>query len=175
MKRSSIILVLVASLFASCSYEKRLNKWCKRCPSSDSITEIKKDSIVYKDTTVYITQPGDTIRLSSPCDSSGKLKVFEIKKKKNGLVTTLKSDGKVITADCRADSLIKVIEQIRADHFASINSSKVHAIKLPCDNERTAFDRFTFWWFWITFCIIVIYWYLKRGRFLISCVLKGFR
>ena len=64
-----ILLVILSSLFASCATQKRcLNKFP---PSVDTVTIVeKRDSIVYKDTTIYVKLPVeiriDSIEIPSP-------------------------------------------------------------------------------------------------------------
>lgn len=48
------------------------------------------------------------------------------------------------------------IQKIRADYYRAIDSRRETTVKLPCVNERTKFDGFTYWWFWITLAAIVL-------------------
>lgn len=150
-------LMVVAIFNTSCVSEKKRAEICRTCPQKDSVSVIRKDSIVYRDSIVFFTLAGDTVKIASPCDSSGKLKAFVQIKKKNGLVTTLKSDGKTLEASCAADSLMAVIEKVRADHYAYINSSHSSTIKLPCENERTSFDGFCRWvTYFVLICVAIL-------------------
>lgn len=142
------ILIIIPVLFNSCISEKKRAEICASCKGKDSTVFLWHDSIVYKDTTLYVKQAGDTISIPVPCPD---IKPFEKKKNKGGLITTLKSDGKTITADCAADSLQVEIERIRADHYSFVSKYKRELIEALCKREhRTRFDGLTYWWFWIT-------------------------
>jgi hypothetical protein len=75
-----IYISIIAILFASCSYNKRLNKWCKRCPSVEShdSTIVRTDTITYHDsifTLQLIPLPLDTITLQADCPPSGVINI----------------------------------------------------------------------------------------------------
>jgi hypothetical protein len=59
------LILLSIIFFTACSSEKRMARRCALCPT---MTIIKDSiSIEYRDTTVYVTQKGDTIVMESPC------------------------------------------------------------------------------------------------------------
>lgn len=150
------VLVLIVAL-SSCSYDKRLAKWCGRCTVKDSI--VYKEIIKKKDTTLYITTPGPIQYLENPCahlcDSFGNLKPFEIKKKTNGIVGTIKSVGNSIAFNCDADSLRAVIRGLEEK---TIVKSEAITRFADCNKEhRTSFDGFTRWWFYITAGLLLLF------------------
>lgn len=150
-----LIALLFIGILGSCSYEKRLKKWCSRCPQKDSVSVVKKDSIIYRDSAVFFTLAGDTINIPTPCPE---VKPFEIKKNKGGLVTTIKSDGKTITANCEADSLRLEIKRIKEIHFHSVSQFKSKVIQEYCKREhRTGWNKFCTWWTVITWIFITLY------------------
>lgn len=165
----AILPILALLLVSSCVTEKKRAKICATCPTKDSVSVVRKDSIIYRDTVLFITLAGDTVKVPSPCDSLGKLKIFEVKEKKNGLVTTIKSDGKTLTATCAADSLMKVVEKIRADYYASIHSGETSHIKLECERDhRNWLDKAGRWALLIDLLALVamgayLYFRLRKG------------
>ena len=90
------LLIILSLVVLSCNSEKRLYKKCVKyasyCVKSDSVTTIEHD-IVYRDTTIFLTQKADTVILDNPCallcDSLGNLKAFSRTKNDNGIVTTI--------------------------------------------------------------------------------------
>lgn len=89
---------------------------------------------------------GDTVTI--PCPESNP---FDIVKKHNGIKTEVKSNGKKVECICSDDSLKLVIEKIRADHFAEIDSSKEETRYLECDKKHVnGWLRFCNWFTIIT-------------------------
>jgi len=80
MKKTYTYCLILSLLFASCSYQKRLNKWCKKCPSVEihDTTVIKHDSIVRHDS-IFAVQlpalPADTIKVKADCPPSGEIDI----------------------------------------------------------------------------------------------------
>lgn len=99
MKYSFIILLIILS---SCSLEKRLAKYCPICPNEiETVVE-------YRDTTITVELPGDTITMvdSLYCDSLGNvysIKIYEQEKENMRLRSKLK-DNKY-TVICETDTL----------------------------------------------------------------------
>lgn len=148
------LLAILLGLF-SCVTEKQRAKICATCQHADSLVITKHDTIVYRDTTLFLSFTGDTITIPSPCDST-KLRTFDVIKKRNGIVSELKSNGKVIECLCKDDSLLLVIKGIRADHFAEIDSTKSETRLLNCDKEHhTGWDTFCNWFTIITLSICI--------------------
>jgi hypothetical protein len=111
MKLLFVIGLLLLTL-ASCVTQKR-------CFEKFPPQVITKDSVVFKDTTIYVKQkiviPGDTVTLtdSIPCPD---VKYHKVVKSPSGK-TTAKVDidkGK-LTVDCQTDSLTKVIDSLRIE------------------------------------------------------------
>lgn len=155
-------LFLIASFIflclASCVTQKQRARICNTC----SVVSNSKDSII--ETVVHDTIKlppiyGPVQYLENPCkklcDSLGNLIPFVIKEKKNGITGTIKSVGNSIAFDCAADSLQAYIEYIKKESYHKKEEN--HVKYIPCENERTRFDGFTFWWFWITGIILFLY------------------
>lgn len=159
-----VILVLLTVAVSSCVLTQKQQKrfLSKHCVGKDSI--VVKDTTIYKDTTLYITVAGPVQYLENPCkllcDSLGNLKKFEVKEKKNGIVSTIKSVGNSIVFDCEADSLKAIIKT--PEHRRSTYNKSVKIVPQYCEREhRTKFDGFTYWYFLITAGLIVLYIALK--------------
>ena len=117
----------------------------KYCVNKDSISE--HTTVLYKDTTLYISSPKDSIIINNPCDS-----VIHIYKKENGLKMAVnKSKGK-ITFTCEADSLkavIKTLQTTKAKFQLKTIEKKV--------NELTRWQSFLIVSAYIFFIILIIY------------------
>jgi hypothetical protein len=165
-------LLLVLTIFSSCVLTKKQknNFLAKYCERKDSVVYIKRDSIVLKDTTVYIPTIVNTpIYLENPCkelcDSLGNLKPFSKTETKNGLKSTVKSVGNVLVVECETDSLKAKIQYLE-HHIIDIEKSHTeNTVQKPCELEhRTKFDGFTWWWFWITAGILALFILIKFGK-----------
>lgn len=159
MKKFLVTILISLSLFSCISEKKRL-KICRTCAVKDSISYVEKEKIVLKDTTIFTTIAGPTQWLENPCknlcDSLGNLIPFKKEKKSNGLKSTIKSVGNSIEVDCDADSLKNVIGYYEKQ-LEKVKTQQTTVVS-RCELEhRNKFDGFTFWWFWITAIIIVIY------------------
>ena len=117
----------------------------KYCLSKDSISE--HTEIVYKDTTLYISSPKDSIIVNNPCDT-----VFHIVKKQNGLKMAVNSSKGKLTFTCEADSLkavIKTLQTTKAKFQLRTIEKKV--------NELTKWQSFLIVSAYIFFTILLIY------------------
>lgn len=166
-----IILALICLSLFSCITEKKKQRICRECAGKDSVSVVYKETIVKKDTTIFVTIAGPTQWLENPCknlcDSLGNLKPFEVKKKKNGLVSTIKSEGNSIVAECDADSLKARVQWLEKQIEVSKFEKKV--VQEDCKKEhRTKWDGFTFWWFWITIALLVLFILYKKFKSNIS-------
>ena len=164
------LLVLVTMTQCVLTKKQKDNFLAKYCERKDSIVYIKKDSIVLKDTTIYVPTVVNTpIYLENPCallcDSFGKLKPFTRTEKKNGLKSTIKSVGNVLVVECETDSLKAKIQYLE-HHIIDIEKSHTeNTVQKPCELEhRTKFDGFTWWWFWITAGILTLWILIKLGK-----------
>ena len=165
-------LLLVLTIFSSCVLTKKQknNFLAKYCERKDSIVYVKKDSIVFKDTTIYVPTIVNTpIYLENPCkllcDSLGNLKPFIKTEKKNGLKSTVKSVGNVLVVECETDSLKARIQYLEHHTIDIEKSHTENTVQKPCELEhRTKFDGFTWWWFWITAGILTLYILIKIGK-----------
>lgn len=123
---------------SSCVTQKQRDKICATCQHTDSVRTVRKDTIIYKDSIAFLTIQGDSIVI--PCPDS---KPFDIVKKHNGIKTEIKGNGKTVECICSDDSLKLVIQKIRADHFAEIDSMKDEKFLIQCDKKHVnAWYRF---------------------------------
>lgn len=75
-----LLIILVSFILASCSYQKRIDKWCKRCPSVESHDTIRfqSDTIIYHDSVFsvhLVPLPADTITIQADCDPLGEIDI----------------------------------------------------------------------------------------------------
>lgn len=144
------LLILVVAL-SSCISQKKRAEICSTCPSKT------KDSVitVIKDTTIYITRPGETVIVPNPCaelcDSFGNVRVFTQTQHKNGITTTLRTERNKLIVLCKADSLEAIIKGLR-----STNTFRSETITAP-KVEKSRFQTFINYWFWVTAALIVGY------------------
>lgn len=150
-----VIFILCCVAFLSgCDTPKHIRKICASCPHTDSVTITKRDTVIVRDTTVFLSVFGDTIQI--PCPET---KPFDIIKKLNGVKTEVRSNGKTVECICSDDSLKFVIAKIRSDHFAEIDSLRIEKIPelKPCEETwwQTLY-RVGFWIFFSCFILVVI-------------------
>lgn len=128
----------------------------KRCLQKFPPQIVTKDSIVVKDTTVYVTLrdtiPGDSVVLhdSIPCPDVQ----FHKEVKSPSGRTTAKVDinkGK-ITVDCKIDSLNRVIDSLQVKlKTTEAYHSEVKTVEVPVIKKRTPV------WAWVLLVGIVLY------------------
>lgn len=165
MKKILLILISIISL-SSCISEKKRAKICNTCAVKDSISY--KEIIKLKDTIIYRNIAGPVQYLENPCkllcDSLGKLKPFEIKTKKNGLTSTIKSVGNSIAVDCSADSLKLVISGLK-ETVREYSSRKAVIRYIECTKKHTTdFDGLCRWFFYIFAPGIALYIFLRLKK-----------
>lgn len=164
------LLVLVTMTQCVLTKKQKDNFLSKYCERKDSLIYIKKDSIVFKDTTIYVPTIVNTpIYLENPCkllcDSLGNLKPFIKTEKKGGLKSTVKSVGNVLVVECETDSLKARIQYLEHHTIDIEKSHTENTVQKPCELEhRTKFDGFTWWWFWITASILALFILIKLGK-----------
>lgn len=141
-----IKLQVLAVLLASCVTQKQKDKICATCQHADSVRIVKKDTIIYRDTAVYLSMHGDTVTI--PCPEI--VKPIDIVKIHNGIRTEVKSVGKSVECICSDDSLKLIISKIRADHYAEIDNERNEKYLIQCDKRHhTGWDSFGNWCAWI--------------------------
>ncbi len=128
----------------------------KRCLQKFPPQIVTKDSIVIKDTTVYITFrdtiPGDSVVLhdSIPCPDVQ----FHKEVKSPSGRTTAKIDinrGK-ITVDCKTDSLSRVIDSLQVKlKTTEAYHSEVKTVEIPVIKHRTPV------WAWFLLVGVILY------------------
>jgi hypothetical protein len=137
-------LITLAALLTSCATEKACSKYW---------TESRKDSvyihdtITVRDTLIKIEERTLTIHDTVPCND------FEINKDSNGVKILLKVINKrlSLTATCEALEIrLRLYDKVRSI-YRSTELTKVVKLK----GEKTKFQIFKDYWFWITLTIIV--------------------
>jgi hypothetical protein len=139
-----IILGFLLLLIASCATQKR-------CFEKFPPQVITKDSIILKDTTIYVKQrifiPGDSVLISDtiPCP--------DVEYHKEAKSTLGKTTAKVdiskgrLTVDCKVDSLNKIIDSLKVQlQTKEAYHKEVQVVEKPV--EKTPL------WVWYTFGVI---------------------
>ncbi len=168
----NIFIILIYFSFCSCVTERQRLKICNSCAVK---TEVR-DSI-------YQVECWDTVRLppiqgpviyleSIKFDSIGHLKPFSITLTKNSVKATAKSLGNSIVFTCETDSLKAYIQTLK-ERFVLNKKHDAEVKFLPCKNERTRFDGFAYWWFWITLAVIVISVLIVFGKKYFNLLVRG--
>jgi hypothetical protein len=165
MKKFNYLLIItLLVVISSCVVTKkqRENFLAKHCQRNDSISYVRKDSIVYKDSLVEIPKIINTpIYLENPCkllcDSLGNLKKVNIVTNKTGLKSTVKTIGNSLIFECETDSLKARIKWLEHNLTITEKSHTENTVQVPCElKHRTSFDGFCRWYFFITFAIILL-------------------
>lgn len=147
MKRR-ILLLLLPILLTSCITQKKRLKICATCP----VATIMVDSIIVKDTAIYIVQKGEIEYIESPCaelcDSFGNLIPFIRESTSNGIKTTIKTIGNVLTVECEVDSLKAIITLLERQRSSIITLPPVEV-----ERKKTSLEKFQGYWFWI--CVVL--------------------
>lgn len=158
MKKVIAIGVLLLSL-ASCITQKR-------CLQKFPPQIVTKDSIVIKDTTVYITLrdtiPGDSVLLhdSIPCPDVQYHK--EVKSPSGRTSAKVDINKGKLTVDCKTDSLNRVIDSLIKLKSAQTYHSEVTTVEVPVVKYKTPV------WAWIMLAAIALY-------FLIPIIIKAIK
>lgn len=157
--QNSFYLIFILFFICSCVTERKRLKICNGCP----IKKERYDSIVEKVIEVPINipgAPGPVVYLDNPCkelcDSLGRPRSnINIKTERNGQTLHIKSLGNglnIVTE--RKDTALKVAVKQKEVY----NKSYAESVKyIPCQNERTAFDGFCRWFFYIVSPIIALW------------------
>lgn len=137
-----------------CLSEKKRAEICNTCPSES------EDSIVVKTVTVPVIvpgAPGPTLYIENPCkllcDSLGNLKKVNFTVNKGGQALNINTlGGGLLVSTATKDTTIA----------AQVPQKEVYSAKesikyVPCNNERTAFDGFTRYWFYITAGLLALW------------------
>lgn len=160
--RSLLVLLASVTLFTSCSYESRLEKWCARCPSKDSVSVTNKDStekkLTVRDTSAKVdAKEGPEIILvfGEDCDSIKKafeyLKNNPIIKTVNGITTIVAINGNgklsVKTHENPYEILFKgALRELYIYKGALHESVKREVIEKPCqEDHRNWIDKAGRW------------------------------
>lgn len=156
-----ILALICIVLFSSCSGFKEARRVAK-CKKFDCIQEVKtviKDSVVYRDTTLYITQKGAVEYIENPCselcDSFGNLKPFKRETRQNGIKTIIKTIDNTLVVECDVDSLKAIITGLRDTYHSEVITEVVTPKK---DSKwKIAFDLIKSVWFFLSFLGLFLY------------------
>ena len=158
-------MITILAAMTSCLSQKQRNKICNECPVRTDSIVTTTERIVLKDTTIFITDRLVSYRDTIFCDSLGIINMPKKIVKSNGLKATVQIKNNKVIVDCETDSLKLQIDYLLKEREILIKNSNTKTIQLPCNDERTKFDGFTYYWFIITFLLIagyVIYKILKQ-------------
>lgn len=146
-----LLIILFIFCLTGCGVLKNhyLQKYCK---TTDSISE--HTEIIYKDTTLYINSPKDSIIVNNPCDT-----VIHIYKKEKGLTMSINSVKGKLKFTCKADSLEAVIKTLQTTEL----KYKFRTIEKKV-NELTKWQSFLIVSAYIFFGILLIYLVIKAIR-----------
>lgn len=155
------ISILIFGLFflSSCVTQERCNtKFPPGVSIRDSI--IYKDSIAWRDTTIYI--PGESIEIHDQvnCDSLHRAQLAE-KKIRAGHVTAVVSikDGQ-LSVLCKEDSLISVVASLK-DHIKTLTTSKSKTVTLaPITTTKAHWYDITLRWI----ALFLFVWFIWSTR-----------
>lgn len=151
---ASIITLLI---FNSCVVtEKQKQRFlANNCERKDSLVMITEEVYKYKDTTVYITQPGEPIYLENPCDSLGNLKDVDVIKRKSGIKSGVKKVGNSLVFTCETDSLKARIQWLEKELKVNTFSHTESKIERVCErNHRNTLDNAARWFSLFTIVVI---------------------
>jgi hypothetical protein len=107
--------------------EKGKNFIANHCKGSDST--VTNTEVIFKDTTLYITERGETIYIQNPCDS-----IKPVVTKKNGIKSSVRQVGRGVVFECEADSLRAVIKLL--ERKTSIVKKERVVIEKPCAKDH---------------------------------------
>lgn len=174
-KHSSIISLYVLLFVAlclcvcafSCITQKKRDKICASCPTVILTHDSVHETVVYKDTTIYVTSDPVKLYLDNPCaslcDSLGHLKYFDTVYVDNGIREEIKSDKGRLEFSCKDDSLKRVISGLNSKITELRTRTETKIIEAKCElKHHSGFDSFTNYWFWICVLLAVIYLLIHR-------------
>ena len=163
--RRNLLFLALAALIISCVATKKqkdrfLSKHCER---KDSVQTLIKNTVQKHDSIIYTSVPGPIQFLENPCkllcDSLGNLIPFKIKEKKeNGSRGTIFTVGNSIGFKCEIDSAAVAVSWYSYHDTKEVISHTENTVKKECELEhRTDFDGVTWYWFWVTASILVLW------------------
>jgi D-alanyl-D-alanine carboxypeptidase len=149
-----VLLVLMSIVLASsCITQKKRLEICGTCPVE--VNEVMVE--VLKDTTIYLTEQGETKYLDNPCadlcDSLGNLKPFETEIESEGRKVILYSQGDKLAVRADLDSLAA---DVQVKYIT-------HTVKQTIQGEcvKTRLMKIQAWFFWIAIAGIAVFIYFK--------------
>lgn len=149
-------------MFGGCISEKKRRGICAGCP----VVTHTKDSIVYKHDTVTVNipgKPGPTVYLENPCkllcDSLGNLKPVNITTRRNGTILNINTLGNGLNIVTETKDTTAKAPVLTKETFSQ--KEEAHIKWMPCTNERTDFDGFCRWFFYIMAPLVILWAVLK--------------
>lgn len=152
MKNKTFILIaLMVPLLFSCISENKRLAICASCPQLITYKDSVHEVITRHDTTIYITQKGDSIFV--PCDSLVFTKVNNV----NGIKSTIIKGKKGITFKCEADSLKAIISGLNKTISKVSSHYEVKVIEKKCQLDHVKwYNKFFTWGFFILLIIAAL-------------------
>jgi hypothetical protein len=166
--RKLLLLAFVLTLVSSCTtYDKRLNKWCARCPT----TTITKDSVIVKNTVTVkdsiIQTPADSAWLFAylQCDSLGRVSIPKEQFKdgqKTEIQYILKNNW--LQAVCVVDTTHIAIQWLENHKETYANHTTVVERTFRVPFEPTWFQFIAMWlgYLWMLAMLILLLFIIKH-------------
>lgn len=155
MIRIAILLLILTSCVATKKQRERF--LANNCEHNDSTVTIVEDRIVYKDTTIYISQEGEPIYFTNPCDSLGHLKDINTTTNKGGIKSSVKTIGNSLVFNCATDSLKARITWLEHDLKTKEFSHTESKVEKPCElKHRNSIDYACRWFTLIALGLLAI-------------------
>jgi hypothetical protein len=131
--------IITLLLFNSCIVtEKQKQRFlANNCERKDSTVTITEEIYKYKDTTVYITQQGEPIYITNPCDSLGRLKDIKATTNKGGIKGSVKTVGNSLVFTCETDSLKARINWLEREIKVATLSHTESKIVRMCERKHS--------------------------------------
>lgn len=139
----AIIAIILMLILNSCSPDF----YCRKCPIKDSVYTSVHDTTIIRDTIIKVEERTLTVHDTVPCDN------FEVNKDSNGVKIKIKVVNKVLTATASCAAL--EIKLRMYDKIRTIYHHKEQTRLVKSKAEKTGFQRFKDYWFWITISILV--------------------
>jgi len=174
MKNKTIFILttlIVMLTFSSCYTKKQaIAKFCNPLLVKDSFNLITnvKDSIVKKDSTVFIPKFYTNFELDNLCDSLGKAKDINFTTGTGNNTASVEIKNNKLKVKCNCDSAIQVLKSIIKSH----NKKSVTKQKTTTVTQAPAkpvhwlkqFQAWSIWFWWIGLFTIAFFilWIIKK-------------
>ena len=149
--RVAALLILLLSL-TSCSTFKE-NRRIQKCAKYKCVSDVKETiKEVIKDTTIYITEKGETKYLDNPCaelcDSLGNLKPFEKKIESKGRKVILYTKGNTLAVRSDLDS-VEAKMQVKTVY-------KEKVVTVEVERKKNVLEKIQGYYFWLSLLVIAL-------------------